>query len=284
MTSSNVAAWTDPIALLTDPSSIRARDFDALLHDQAYLHQAHAFRLTANTLIAAPANEVQTVRSHAGTATGGTFRLGYPASGTVYTPPLLYNVTAAELQAALRAIPGLGIPPGYGSYVVSVANGPLNTYFQITFDATLLHGVDPDQLVKDDSHLTGDTIDVATFTPSGNFLFVTDFGISEGIIRSGGIVGPTSIGDLPGIWSLHAQVMFFNTSEILLAWLERKDGTVIASAQGENVYPASYAWADIDYVGPFAAGESVSLFTAAASINGGPVATFFEGYFKGAAI
>jgi hypothetical protein len=103
-------------------------------------------------------NEVQRV-TITGTPTGGTFTLTY--NGYV-TAPIPYNATAAQVQAALAALPS--VPAG----AVLAGGGPLpGSFVTVTFQG-FLAGVDVNQMTSNGAGLTGGTtpaVAVTTTTP-----------------------------------------------------------------------------------------------------------------------
>lgn len=107
-------------------------------------------------------NEIQLVEADA-TPTGGTFTLTYDdvmdPNGTPNpntTDPIPYDASAADVQAALRALPNLA---SYNPPAVNVTGGGLDAGFYIEF----VHdrrGQDETLIVADDSLLTGASINV----------------------------------------------------------------------------------------------------------------------------
>jgi hypothetical protein len=127
-----------------------------------YLHpaagaqrEAQAYALGPFAINGAPAdsvNEVQLVAKDEGTATGGTFTLTYDGEETA---PIDWDATAAEVDAALEALPNIGAGD------VTCTGGPLpGTAVTVTFTAGL-SGTNVDAMTVDDSLLTIPTPAVA---------------------------------------------------------------------------------------------------------------------------
>ena len=96
-------------------------------------------------------NEVQSV-SISGAPTGGSFTLSFtpPGAGSAQTTaPIAFNATAANVQAALAALPGIGA----GN--VTAAGGPLPAAVNVTFTGTL--GCQDQSQMTTTSALTGGT-------------------------------------------------------------------------------------------------------------------------------
>lgn len=101
-------------------------------------------------------NEVQTV-SLTGAPTGGTFTL--IAAGTA-TAPIPYNAAAAQVQAALAALPSIGA----GN--ITAAGGPLPAAVTLTYAGAQAGRNQPD-LIANGSGLTGGNAPaVVTTTPT----------------------------------------------------------------------------------------------------------------------
>lgn len=124
------------------------------------------YRVPTPTPSGAGTNEVQTV-TISGSPTGGTFVLVF---GDDATTDLAFNATAAAVQAALRALPGIG---STGVTVTGSAGGP----YTVTFAGTLA-----DENVAQ-LHATGNftggtspAVTVTTATPGaeGQILTITD--------------------------------------------------------------------------------------------------------------
>lgn len=101
-------------------------------------------------------SDVQTVTVN-GTPTGGTFTLSF---GGYTTSALAYNETAANVQAALRALPSIYLDSGTGAANVTVsgsAGGP----FTVTFVAEL-KGRNLQVMTANYSALTGGTAPTVT--------------------------------------------------------------------------------------------------------------------------
>jgi hypothetical protein len=99
---------------------------------------------------------VNEVQSETVTATGGTYTLTWPngENGPETTTALAYNAAAATIQAALRALPGIG-----STGVTVTGTGP----YTITFGGTLA-GTPVPQLVVDATLATGGTVTMSTTT------------------------------------------------------------------------------------------------------------------------
>ncbi len=94
------------------------------------------------------------------TATAGSFRLGFGgATGTLFTTPIAFNATAAQIQTALQAINSVGEVT-----VRRVPAGALNAgSFQVSFDNI---GFKIPLLIADTTALTG-TVSVAAIMDGG---------------------------------------------------------------------------------------------------------------------
>jgi len=111
------------------------------------------FRKAASTPAAA---EVQSLASSG--ASAGTFTLAFEGSTTT---PLAFNATAAAVQAALQALPTVGVGG------ITAAGGPANTTaITLTFAGTLATRDQP-LLVLDKTGLTGGGAAVVTETTRG---------------------------------------------------------------------------------------------------------------------
>ncbi len=100
------------------------------------------------------ANEVQTLAANG--VTGGTFKLSYAG---VLTGSIAYNATAAQIQAALVALPNIGADD------VAVTGGPLHMADVLVEFTGNLGYTNVEPLIPDDELLTGGTVDVTTTTP-----------------------------------------------------------------------------------------------------------------------
>ena len=112
-------------------------------------------QITEVTAGQAGTNEVQTITEASGTS-GGTFTLSFNGPTT---PPILYNATAAQIQAALRALSTINTVTVSGS-----TGGP----YTVTWSGTQ-GSAKQNLLIADGSQLTGATtslITIATATPS----------------------------------------------------------------------------------------------------------------------
>lgn len=112
------------------------------------------------------ADEVQTL-TESGTISGGTFDLTFfdGTGGAVTLSDIAFDVTAADLQAAVRAVVATSSDQDYAGLAddIVVTGGPIGTTpFTITYNGSF--GIDVPQVVADDSNLTGTTpgITVAT--------------------------------------------------------------------------------------------------------------------------
>ena len=105
-------------------------------------------------------DEQQTVRVT--NATAGTFSLSFNGQTTA---PLAFNSTAAEIDAALEALPNVGADN------IQTSGGPVNTANVNVFFRRALEQADQNQITADGAALTGTapTATTATTTRGGNF-------------------------------------------------------------------------------------------------------------------
>jgi hypothetical protein len=102
------------------------------------------------------ANEVQTF--DLGAASAGTFTLSFQGSTTGNIP---FNATAAQVQAAMEAMPNIN--PGD----VTVTGGPLPASVTLTFSGQYA-GINVSPITIDGTLTTGETITIASPTAGGS--------------------------------------------------------------------------------------------------------------------
>lgn len=191
------------------------------------------------------ANEVQVVTLN-NTPTGGTFTLSFDGATT---PPLAFNITAANIQVALRALPTIN---GANVTVTGSVGGP----FTVTFIGTLA-GANVSQLVGTGASLTGagaqPTVTVATTTPgnageiaAGSTSLTVD-AISGAIpagtmlmFGGGQVAYVNGSGAASGATSVPVEALAFAIPDNAVAyyrgtgWVTIKDGTVLGRTYAER--------------------------------------------------
>lgn len=125
---------------------------------------------------AAGTSEVQTITFY-GTPSGGTFTASFEGFGTA---ALAYNISAANLQTALRALTPIG---STGASVTGSDGGP----YTVTFGGTLANTA-VENIVIDPAGLTGGTISGATATTTEGVLGQN---MVQYLIQEGGNVNAT---------------------------------------------------------------------------------------------
>lgn len=108
-----------------------------------------------------PTDGVDEVQRLTSTATGGTFAVTFinPFTGrSATTAPIVWNATAAAIQAALRALPNMPAAGVVGS------GGPLNSAFVAVAFAGALSGMDIAPMTVDNALATGGTVVQSTTT------------------------------------------------------------------------------------------------------------------------
>jgi len=131
------------LTALASPAPLSVRE---QAQQSYYITQLADFRVYVSSLITPTvvADEVQTL-TITGTPTGGTFKLSF---GEQETAAIAYDATGAETAAALNLLANIGTAGCSGT---GAAGGPL----VITFDGTILTGVNVPLLVLSDNSLTG---------------------------------------------------------------------------------------------------------------------------------
>ena len=143
----------------------------------------------------APTNGVSEVQTITSAATGGTFAL---ILGAYRSAALPYNASAAQIQAALAAMPAIGSNAA-GASNVACAGGPLGTGGVTATFQNDLSGAAPALMTVDNTNATGGAVTVAMTTqgvvgtlrgaPTGALLVDTTNG--ELYINQGTRVSPT---------------------------------------------------------------------------------------------
>lgn len=259
--------------------------------DLAWLRRAYGFRLYLSTnTVVAPTAEAQTVTSAHGTATAGTFRIGFEndvydkgvlVSNTVtFSTPMAWNISLAAFTATLKALPGLADVGGQAA--IHVSGTSLNTGFLIIFDGQGFAGRNVPTLLENHGNLTGDTITIATVATGDPYEFVF---VSQ---DQGNGIQTAMPGDpnLEGLWWFHGH-----------ATLGGIGGGSMEVRRGDNAPPAPgsvLAHADsfgsilggsldAECVVEIATGDHVSLWVNAvgAGVLHGAALTYLEGYYLG---
>jgi hypothetical protein len=259
----------------------------------AWLRRAYGFRLYLGTnTIVAPTAEAQTVASTAGTATGGTFRVGFEndvydrgvliSSIVTFTPPMAWNISLAAFTANLKALPGLGdVNQGVG---IRVSGASLNAGFLIVFDGQALAGKDVPTLLENHGNLTGDTVTVTTVATGDpySFIFVSD--------DQGNGIQTAMPGDpnLEGLWWFHGHATYggggAGSLEVRLGdQAPPTPGTVLAHADSAFGGSSLAASLDAECIVEIASGQHVGLWV---KLSGGGLShgfelTYLEGYYLG---
>lgn len=288
--------WNDAIADVTPENYVvRAAVWNkVVVADLPWLRRAYGFRLyLATNTVVAPSAEAQKVASTAGTATGGTFRVGfendiYDKSGvlisnlTTFTPSMNWNVDLATFTAQLKALPGLadsGSQPA-----IHVSGASLNAGFTVVFDGQSFAGKNVPTLEERHGALVGDTVTVTTVSTGDPYEFIFVSQDQGGGIQTGMPGDP----NLEGLWWLHGHATFGGTSGGLLEVRfgdqnPPTPGTVLAHADsfGANL-ATSGGCADAECVVEIAAGQHVSLWVDPVSgVLSGSALTYLEGYYLG---
>lgn len=151
----------DQGVLLSEGNLLRTQAGARVVADAGY---------TGTGALSAGTSEVQTV-TITGTPTGGTFTLTY---GGATSAPIAFNATAAQVQAALLALPTLEAGditvtggPGPGTPYVVTFNAYLGNVAQMTSAGSFTGGVAPAVAV------TTTTPGVAPAPAAGNWMYAT---------------------------------------------------------------------------------------------------------------